>query len=82
MNRKYVKPYLLIEPYQLDSECAACSSDGYTPINYYATTCTAWGHFFGPTEICEVDLVTDNDETGDGFCYHGPFVAGTTFVYS
>lgn len=82
MKRKYIKPYLLIEPYQLDAECAACSSDGYIPIHYSEKTCTAWGRFFGDTEICEVDLVTGSDEAGDGFCYHGPFVAGVTFVYS
>lgn len=76
MKRNYVKPFLLVEPYQLLASVAACSNEpGGTPIYYSETTCDYGGGYFFSSQ-CDEDVV-------NGDCYHGPFVSdGLTFIMS
>ena len=75
MKRRYVKPYLMVEPYQLDASIAeACSSNGGTPIYYGEGNCMYMEYFY--SSQCPEDVV-------HGDCYHGPEATdGITFVMS
>ena len=75
MKRKYQKPYLAVEPYQLDaSVAAACSVENNIPIGFYDNTCVHESGFFG--NLCDNDIVQFE-------CYHGQYGPdGMTFTYS
>ncbi len=77
MKRKYVKPYLLVESYQLDASVAtACSAQpNGQPIYYGETNCSFGGeYYFDPR--CAEDVV-------NGDCYHGPYASdGMVFIMS
>lgn len=85
MKRKYKKPVLAVESFQLDAAIAgSCSS--VTAIGHYENTCGYGGT--GPWEYfseytCEVDVTGQGGDSNDKPCYHGPYSAdGKTFVWS
>ena len=89
MKKKYVKPMIVIESFQLDASIAAsCSSQGYTAINYSESTCGFLNaenglkkYQFFNYDNCELDLTGADEDGHDEICYHGPTV-GITFVAS
>lgn len=88
MKKKYIKPYIVIESFQLDAAVAAsCSSQDYIPINYNENGCgfdeisTGYWQFFN-YDNCEMDLTGPEGDGNDTTCYHGPMLAGSTFVAS
>ena len=83
MKKKYEKPVLIIESFQLDATIAAsCSSQGYIPINYGETTCSLGNGQFFSSNNCQLDLAGPDADGNDTICYHGPSLAGVTFVNS
>lgn len=85
MKRTYSKPYLLVESFQLDAAIAAsCSSEGGVALNHAVGTC--WNNtddkYFFNADYCDVDLTGPEDDGGDTLCYHGPTLAGRTFITS
>ena len=88
MKKKYDKPVLIIESFQLDATVAAsCSSHNYIPINYGENNCgfgeitKDYYQFFG-VDNCEFDLTGGRGDNNDTDCYHGPFEANATFINS
>lgn len=90
MKKKYEKPVLLIESFQLDAAIAgSCSGEGYIAIGHWAETCgdgTGNEHYkwyaFSDT-TCEVDVAGPEDDGSDSFCYHGPMASGgLTYTWS
>lgn len=84
MKKNYVKPYLAVESFQLDAAiAAACSSQGFIPINYGENSCTFDnGQFFNSIN-CQVDLTGPGFDGNDTICYHGPTLTpGMTFLAS
>lgn len=82
MKKKYIKPYLVVESFQLDAAIAAsCSSQGFIPINYGENTCTFEGEFFNVFN-CQTDLTGPDGDGNDTLCYHGPIVTMETFIAS
>ena len=82
MKKKYEKPVLIIESFQLDASIAAsCSSQGFIAINYGENSCTYKGQFFN-LDNCQVDLTGPEGDGNDTLCYHGPMEAGKTFISS
>lgn len=83
MKKKYEKPVLIIEPFQLDATVAAsCSSQGYISINYGENDCTFdSGQFFNYNN-CQMDLTGPDGDDNDTLCYHGPMLAPYTFISS
>lgn len=89
MKRKYQKPYLAVESFQLNAAIAAsCSSEGKQPIHYGENTCIVGDN---PDEqaieylgnACELDIVGDvGGDSNDTFCYHGPFDPYTLYIKS
>ena len=83
MKRKYSKPVLVVESFQLDAAIAAtCSEQNYIPINHYEDTCSFDNGQFFNCNNCQLDLTGPEKDGNDTTCYHGPFLAGSTFVYS
>ena len=89
MKKKYSKPCIVIESFQLDAAIAAsCSSQNFIPINYNENGCgfleMGQGHWqFFNYDNCETNLVGSGGDNNDQVCYHGPFDApGMTFVAS
>lgn len=83
MKKTYQKPVLMVESFQLDAAIAAtCSSQGYIPINYSEDTCTFDGGQFFNGNNCQVDLTGPGGDGNDTTCYHGPLLAGSTFISS
>ena len=81
MKRTYKKPFLALEPYQLDaSVAAACSTENKIPIYYFDTSCTFEDGTFGAS--CFPNIV-DGPKDGDYPCYHGMYdPLGRAFTYS
>lgn len=86
MKRKYEKPYMTVESFQLDAAVAQGCTPGLT-INYSEDTCGLGDgsqdekmfQFFNWAN-CAFDLsYTDGN---DAVCYHGPLVVGGTFFGS
>ena len=75
MKKKYVKPYVVVESFQLNAAVAsACSTDGKMPLHYAMDTCTAEEeapglNYFGDMCIHDVKVEGDGNDT---ICYHGP----------
>lgn len=88
MKKKYVKPYIAVESFQLNAAiAAACSTEGYIKINYGENSCGfgdsadfKW-QFFN-LDNCEFDLTGAGGDGNDTECYHGPMLAGSTFISS
>lgn len=83
MKKKYVKPVIAVESFQLDAAIAAsCSAQGYIPIGYTEDTCSFEGEYFNYNN-CQVDLTGPGGDGNDTICYHGPTAAGgMVFVVS
>lgn len=88
MKKKYVKPIIVIESFQLDAAIAAsCSSQDFIPINYGENSCgfdeisSGRWHFFNYNN-CEMDLTGSGGDGNDTECYHGPILANSTFISS
>lgn len=89
MKKKYEKPVLIIESFQLDATIAAsCSSNNYLPLGYTENDCgideITEGRYqlFGPNQ-CEFDLVGSGGDGNDTICYHGPILTdGIMFISS
>lgn len=83
MKRKYEKPVLAMESFQLDAAVAAsCSSQGYIPIGYGEDSCTFDNGQFFNYNNCQMDLTGPGGDGNDTICYHGPMLAGSTFINS
>lgn len=83
MKKKYIKPTVVIETFQLNAAVAAsCSSQGYIPIGYGEDKCTFDNGEFFNYDNCEVDLTGPGEDGNDTLCYHGPTLAGETFISS
>lgn len=86
MKRKYMKPYIQVEPYQLDAAVAAsCTGEGYLPLNHSVGSCwdNTLNKYFFNANVCDVDLTPAGDDGGDTMCYHGPSAAyGVTYLNS
>ena len=81
-KKKYAKPYLIIEAFQLDTAVASCSGDGGVAINYSLDQCdledTMPGFsWFG--SACENSIL--DAQEGNTSCYNAP-VDGMTFLNS
>ena len=83
MKKVYKKPIVVIESFQLDAAVAAsCSSQGYIPIGHGENACSYDnGQFFNYAN-CQMDLTGPEGDNNDTTCYHGPLLAGSTFVAS
>ena len=83
MKREYKKPVLAVESFQLDAAIAAsCSSQHYIPIHYGEDDCVFEGGQFFNYNNCQVDLTGSGGDGNDTTCYHGPLLAGATFISS
>ena len=83
MKKRYIKPLILIESFQLDAAVAAsCSSQDYIPINFSEDTCTFDNGQFFNYYNCQMDLTGPEGDGNDTICYHGPLIAGMTFISS
>lgn len=88
MKKKYEKPILIIESFQLDATVAAsCSSNNFAPLGYTENNC-GYGIGFESKyqyfnfDNCDVDLVGSGGDANDSVCYHGPVATGITFISS
>ena len=74
MKKKYVKPMVVVERFQLDGAIAAsCSSDQKRPLNHGIDTCICNRHYYFSAN-CAGELaggydVVNTDEN-DTYCYH------------
>ncbi len=84
MKRKYEKPYLGLESFQLNAAVAlSCSSQNYTPINYWESGCTFENGEYFNLFNCQFDLSGPENDGNDSICYHGPVLSfGEIFTYS
>ncbi len=84
MKRTYAKPYLIVEPFQLDTAVASCSGENGIALGYSYETCTlcddkgpnAHPQYFGLACLSSVEV-----EPGTKVCYNGP-LGTTTFMNS
>ena len=80
MKKKYSKPYMVVESFQLNAAIAAsCSSEGKFALNFYLSNCDLEDEipgagYFGA--VCGFDV------TNPDFCYHGPVVPNEQFMCS
>lgn len=85
MKKKYVKPYIVVESFQLNAAVAsACSKENKYPLNYGMDVCTLDEeepglNYFGPACIHNVHVEGDGN---DLICYHGPTPANSVALYS
>lgn len=84
MKKKYEKPVLMIESFQLDATVAAsCSSQDGIPIHYGESNCVFDGGAYFNYNNCDEDVTGSDDDGHDTICYHGPeLTGGLTFTYS
>ena len=86
MKKKYVKPYIAVESFQLNAAIASCTSEGGIPINKSENDCgfdtgvDNQFQFFNYIN-CDVDLTGPEGDGNDTICYHGP-TWGFTFIKS
>ena len=89
MKKKYSKPYIFIESFQLDASIAtSCSAENKYPIHFGVQTCSA-GNEEGETYVdvlgnaCTIN-VSDNKggDDNDTFCYHGSINPYDLFINS
>lgn len=89
MKKKYEKPILAVESFQLDAAIAAsCTGTGpegskYATLGYTEDTCTYNNGQYFNLDNCQVDLTGPANDGNDTTCYHGPLLSGNvTFIYS
>lgn len=88
LKKKYAKPMLELEAFQLNAAIAAsCSSQGFQPISHGENSCGyegaagSWVYF--NLNNCQIDLTGPETDGGDTYCYHGPTASyGMTFISS
>lgn len=82
MKKKYIKPMIAEESFQLDAAIAGdCHGNNMIPINHYALTCSYDVFFSHGT--CRFDVAGADEDGNDALCYHGPTATqGITFTYS
>lgn len=88
MKRKYIKPVLAVESFQINAAIAGSCSTG-TPIGHYEEGCgygtSSEGNMFRffNENTCDIDLTGDGGDDNDTPCYHGPInTSGLIFVWS
>ena len=92
MKRRYQKPCLEMESFQLNAALAlSCSAQGKIPINQGEDACSfggpggagsGVGQFFNLFN-CRVDLTGPANDGNDTICYHGPLATGgISFTFS
>lgn len=84
MRKKYSKPFLKWESFQLDAAIAAsCSSQGFIPIGHGENNCTYKNDQFFNYDNCQCDVTGPEDDGNDAVCYHGPEASmGEIFISS
>jgi|GEM_PF-1965432 len=89
MKRKYQKPYLGLESFQLNASLAvSCSAQNKIPINHGEDDCSFGGPGGGGGQFfnlfnCQIDLTGPANDGNDTICYHGPLASGgISFTYS
>ena len=89
MKKKYEKPDLLVESFQLDAAIAgSCSGEGYIAIGHWEKTCgdgtsSSYRFYAFSNDTCEVDVAGADEDGDDYLCYHGPIASGgLTYTYS
>ncbi len=89
MKRKYSKPYLFVESFQLNAAIAtSCSSQGKQPIHFGENTCIVGDdsdeqaiEYLG--NACAMDIINNvSGDDNDEFCYHGPIDPYEVFIKS
>lgn len=77
MKKEYVKPYIVVESFQLNAAIAAgCNGSGKFALGYTQDTCTDLEEggpgYFGAAcaEIGLENVVDPGGDLNDGFCYH------------
>ena len=88
MKKKYKKPVLAVESFQLDAAIAGSCSNG-TPINHYEDNCgygtsgEGFSWYYFNYKACDFDLTGKGGDGNDTPCYHGPInTSGQVFVWS
>ena len=84
MKKAYVKPCLLIEPFQLDTAVASCSSEDGIALGYSYETCTLYddkGPYVDPVLFGNACTSCVEVEPGTKVCYNGP-LGDMTFMNS
>lgn len=79
MKKKYEKPYIVVESFQLNAAIAsACSKEHKLALNYNMDTCKITNipgfTYFG--KACVHSVHVDGDGY-DEICYHGPKASAT-----
>ena len=74
MKKKYVKPELFYESFEMSQQIAACDFDSKNTLNDDANDCKFWGNNkdFEPMVVFLSNCGQDGtvDVTGYGYCYH------------
>lgn len=84
MKKKYVKPYIVVESFQLNAAVASsCKNSGKLPLNYGMDVCTLVEeepglNYFGAA--CIHDVNVSQGDGNDEICYHGPVHSATDFA--
>lgn len=81
MKKKYIKPMIVEESFQLDAAIAGdCHGTNQVPLNHYADSCVHGPYF--AMDVCRFPVPIEDMEN-DTICYHGPiYTDGITFIYS
>ena len=75
--KKYEKPYIGLESFQLNAAVAsACSTLGYIAVGPAENFCTFDNGQFYNFITCQVDLTGPDLDKHDSVCYHGPTASG------
>lgn len=90
MKKKYEKPDLLVESFQLDAAIAgSCSGEGYIAIGHWENTCgdmplsgSDFQFYIFNDMNCEVDVCGTAGDGNDTICYHGPMFSPTGATYT
>lgn len=85
MKKKYTKPFVVVESFQLNAAvAAACSKENKLPLNYGMDTCT-WDeeapgvNYFGNLCVHDVQVEGDGNDT---ICYHGPTTLANVVAFN
>lgn len=89
VKKKYEKPMIVIESFQLDAAVAGTCKEtaedqGYTyvKLGFGENTCSFDNGQFYNYNNCQVDLTGPEGDGNDSLCYHGPGLANLVFVNS
>ena len=92
MKKKYSKPYIFWESFQLDASVAtSCSSQNKAPLNFGISNCKS-GDDEGEQYVDYLGNACDNDifvgengmigDDNDTYCYQGPIDPYSIFINS